>query len=126
MKYKYAISAALLLVAFATSAQQRVRPPPASSITDGRVISNWVAPDLSGYATSASVSQIVASSARQLNFGATSGGTAAVHRFYFFCYAPGQPETYGPNGAPYCSDGGVVTYTGVEQNVFNNNPGGSN
>lgn len=131
MKYKYALSAVLLLAAFSSSAQdfnvdhggQKYRPPPASSITNSKVISNWVTPkaDLTPYATMNSLRD-VAQASRQMNFGKTQpafrqAGDNAL-RYFYFCYAPGAPVDGEGVG---CTDGGGATVTGT---VIEANPSG--
>ncbi len=122
MKIKVIVSAAMLFAAFAASGQQVVRPPPASSLSNARVISNWVMPVPDASTVSA------AGISRAMNFGQTdpqfrtAGDNPLV--YYFFCFAPSSPVS-GPNGVPTCSDGSGPTITGTAM-VANPNGGSRN
>lgn len=68
MNVKFAIAAAtaamaVSLLGASAFAQQKVRPPVASSITNARVTSNWVAPvqDLSGLASKGDLQTVITS-----------------------------------------------------------------
>ena len=122
MKAKNLISAFVMFICISANAQQVVRPPPASSLSNGGVISNWVMPVPNAAAVSA------AGISRAMNFGQTdpqfrtAGDNSLI--LYFFCFVPGSPVS-GPNGVPVCSDGGGPTVTGTAM-VANPNGGGSN